>query len=346
MLWSSSVSCIFPACQYGVPEVTGINFCLQAIPRNGIFVPCREAAGKARSRKPAANASKARVRAINKGMKTNENTEPLRRFNPLNDFLFHKTMGVKGNEPQLIGFLNAVLVPSGRKPIDTVEILDKKIYVKDIISGKSCSLDVRAALADGSRVNIEVQVRDKKNMDRRSLFYWGKMYAETLQSGDDYRDLPDTIAINIVGYDFPDGGGAHTRFRLREVTDPTLELTGAMEIHFLNVVKWRRQVRKDFSGDPLHRWLAWLDPESPPETIEEVKSMDIAIAHADGRQRVVMRGRRAREAYEATQKAEMDRRSEIAFAVEAAVADRDAVVAEKEAEIERLRALLGAGDCG
>ena len=136
------------------------------------------------------------------------------------------------------------------------------------------------------------------------------------------------------------------------------------------MVKWRGQARKDFSGDPLHRWLAWLDPESPPETIEEVKSMDIAIAHADGRQKAVMRGRRAREAYEARQKADMDRRSEIAFAVEAAVAgkdaeiaewrgavadkdaalvskdaviaDRDATLADKDAEIERLRAELRA----
>jgi len=277
-------------------------------------------------------------------MKTNKKNKPLRRFSPLNDFLFYKTMGEKGDEPQLIGFLNAVLAPSGRKPVETVDILDKKIYTKDVIGGKSCSLDVRAVLSDGSRVNIEVQVRDKKNMDRRSLFYWGKMYAETLQSGGDYRDLPDTIAINIVGYDFPAGGGAHTRFRLREASDPSLELTGAMEIHFLNVVKWRGQARRDFSGDPLHRWLAWLDPESPPETIEEVKSMDIAIAHADGRQKAVMRGRRAREAYEARQKADMDRRSEIAFAVEAAVAGKDAALAGKDAEIAGKDAALASKD--
>ena len=97
-------------------------------------------------------------------MKTNENTGPQQRPNPLNDFLFYKTMGEKGDEPQLIGFLNAVLGPSGRKPVETVEILDKKIYVRDLLLGKSCSLDVRAVLSDGTRVNIEVQVRDKRNM--------------------------------------------------------------------------------------------------------------------------------------------------------------------------------------
>jgi len=273
-------------------------------------------------------------------MKTNENTEPQRRLNPLNDFLFYKTMGEKGDEPQLTGFLNAVLVPSGRKPIETVEILDKKIYVKDLLLGKSCSLDVRAVLSDGTRVNIEVQVKDKRNMDRRTLFYWSKMYTETLKGGEDYAELPDTIAINIVGYDFPRGGGVHTRFRLREVSDPSVELTSAMEIHFINVVKWRGQADRDFAGNPLHRWLAWLDPKSPTELIEEVKGMDGAIAYADDRQTFVISDADAREVYEALQKAERDRRSEIAFAVEAAVAEWQGVAAEKEAENERLRARL------
>jgi len=244
-------------------------------------------------------------------MDTLENTEPSRRFNPLNDFLFFKTMGEKGDEPQLTGFLNAVLGPSGRKPIETVEILDRKIYVKDFLMGKSCSLDARAVLSDGTRVNIEVQVKDKHDMDRRTLFYWSKMYTETLVEGEDYGKLPDTIAINIVGYDFPRGGGVHTRFRLREVSDPSLELTGAMEIHFINVVKWRGQADRDFAGNPLHRWLAWVDQKSPPELIEEVKSMDSAIAYAEDRQAFVMSDADAREIYEALRKAERDRRSEI-----------------------------------
>ena len=41
-----------------------------------------------------------------------------------------------------------------------------------------------------------------------------------------------------VNYDFPQGGGAHTCFRLREVSNPAMELTDAIEIHFINVVKW------------------------------------------------------------------------------------------------------------
>jgi len=250
-----------------------------------------------------------------KGMKTYENNKPSRRFDPLNDFLFYKTMGEKGDEPQLVGFLNAALAPSGRKPIETLEIIEKKPFVKEMLEGKSCTLDVRAVLSDGTKVNIEVQLRNKHNMDRRSLFYWSKLYSEDMKGGEDYRELPDTIAINIVDYDFPSAGGVHTRFRLREVSDPSLELTSAMEIHFINMVRWRRQGGKDLAVNPLHRWLAWLDSQSPPELVEEVKRMDSAIAVADERQVFVMSDDEARELYEMRQKAEMDRRSEIAFAV-------------------------------
>ncbi|MCL2191957.1 MAG: Rpn family recombination-promoting nuclease/putative transposase [Treponema sp.] len=262
------------------------------------------------------NTSKTRIRAISKGMNTNEKNEPSRRLNPLNDFLFYKTMGEKGSEPQLIGFLNAVLAPSGRKPIRSLKIIEKKTFIKDLLKGKSCTLDVTAILTDKTRVNIEVQIEDKKNMDRRSLFYWSKLYAEVLKQGKDYRELPDAIAINIVDYDFPSGGGVHTRFRLRETSDPTVELTSAMEIHFVNMVKWRKQGVKDFAGNPLHRWLAWFDRLSSPELIEEVKNMDVSIAHADARQSFVIQDDEAREVYELLEKAERDRRSELAFALE------------------------------
>ena len=115
-------------------------------------------------------------------------------------------------------------------------------------------------------------------------------------------------------YDFPSAGGVHTRFRLWEVSDPSVELTSVMEINFINMVRWRRQRDRDLAVNPLHRWLAWLDSQSPPEFVEEVKRMDNAIAVADEMQAFVMSDDEARELYEMRQKAEMDRRSEIAFA--------------------------------
>jgi hypothetical protein len=41
----------------------------------------------------------------------------MERFNPLNDFLFLKYMGEKGDEEQLLAFLNAVLTENRPEPI-------------------------------------------------------------------------------------------------------------------------------------------------------------------------------------------------------------------------------------
>jgi len=95
-----------------------------------------------------------------------------------------------------------------------------------------------AVLSDGTKVNIEVQLGNQRNMDRRSLYYWSKVYFESLNEGHDYLELPNVIAINIIDFDFLPGGNVHTYFNLREAENPSLILSGALEIHFINMVKW------------------------------------------------------------------------------------------------------------
>ena len=165
-----------------------------------------------------------------------------------------------------------------------MNIQKNKSYLKDILDGKSCILDVLAVLEDGTKVNIEVQIRDEHNMDRRSLFYWSKIYTKSLKKGQNYKELPNVIAINLVDFNFPKQGGFHTCFHLREDTDPSIILTEAMEIHFINMVKWRKIKNKDILNNSLHRWLTWLNDSSPPELIEEVINMDMSILTANEKQ--------------------------------------------------------------
>jgi len=239
------------------------------------------------------------------------NHEPFQRFNPLNDFLFLKVMGEKGDEPQLLGFLNAVLGRSGKEPIESVEILEDKTFIKDILEGKSCILDVLAVLHNGTKVNIEVQLSNQYNMERRSLFYWSKVYFESLNGGHNYRELPNVIAINIVDFDYPPEGDTHTCFHLREDANPSLILSPVLEIHFVNMVKWRKQREKNFESDPLNRWLAWFDEKSPPELIAEVLSMDSAIMAASERQDFITQNEEAYRMYWMRRKAELDRVSNL-----------------------------------
>jgi predicted transposase/invertase (TIGR01784 family) len=276
-------------------------------------------------------------------METTNNHESSPRLNPLNDYLFFKVMGEKGDEPQLLGFLNAVLGRSGKEPIESVEIKENKTFVKAILEGKSCILDVLAVLHNGTKVNIEVQLNNQYNMERRSLFYWSKVYFDSLNSGQDYRELPNVVAINIVDFDFPPKGGVHTCFHLQEATDPSLILSPVLEIHFVNMVKWRKGGKN--LEDPLNRWLAWFDEESPPELVAEVASMDSAIMAASERQYFIIQDEEAYQEYWMRRKMEHDRISNLNGAREEGEEKKTIEIARKMKEmgdpIERIHTITG-----
>jgi hypothetical protein len=55
------------------------------------------------------------------------------RLDPLNDYMFLKIMGEKGDEEQLCAFLNAVLGRKGKDAITSVEIIENKAVAAEVI---------------------------------------------------------------------------------------------------------------------------------------------------------------------------------------------------------------------
>ena len=59
----------------------------------------------------------------------------------------------------------------------------------------------------------------------------------------------------------------HTKFHLWEDTE-RYKLTDAIEIHFIEMVRFRKLAKKDLINDPLHRWLTYFD-EQTDESISD-----------------------------------------------------------------------------
>ena len=215
-------------------------------------------------------------------------------------------MGEKGDEIQLLGFLNAVLGHTGNDRLVSVEILENKTLSAEFIGDKASILDVRAILQNGKKANIEVQLRNQGNFGRRSLFYWSREYVKGIKAGQNYLDLPAVITINIIDFEFLSTEKFHTVFHLREDTENDLVLTDMLEIHFIDMVKWRKQSNPDVINEPLHRWLAWLNRASPPELVEEVINMDSGIMAANDRQVYVSGDEETIRAYEMRELGLMD----------------------------------------
>lgn len=149
-----------------------------------------------------------------------------------------------GNESILSAFLNSALRFPDEKKIHTVQLLDPH-FNKENQENKRSILDVHAQLEDGSGINIEIQLNNKHDMEKRTLYYWPKMYSSQMKEGMDYGELCKIITINIVNFRYLSHiNDYHSVFQLYEREEKLL-LTDMLEIHFMELPKllskWRKR---------------------------------------------------------------------------------------------------------
>ncbi|MEW6625126.1 MAG: Rpn family recombination-promoting nuclease/putative transposase [Bacillota bacterium] len=79
--------------------------------------------------------------------------------------------------------------------------MDRELDPKYLLD-RAARLDILARTAAGALVNVELQIANKYNIDKRTLFYWAGLYHGQLSSGQDFIHLRKTITItiNILGF--------------------------------------------------------------------------------------------------------------------------------------------------
>lgn len=122
-------------------------------------------------------------------------------------------------------------------------------------------MDVRAMLGTGECVNIEIQVANKHDIQKRSLYYWSKLYASQMQEGMPYNELQKDITINVLDFVlYPNQEHFQTMCVLWDV-EKEVCISEDIEIHYIEFPKilapWR-----DAQVNPWHdvlvRWLLLL----------------------------------------------------------------------------------------
>lgn len=229
-------------------------------------------------------------------------------------FYFQKTVRRAETKELLIHLLNAIFESAGGKRIDDLTIIGNTELSKELIDDKTGRLDIRAETSDNEQVNIEVQLEPQKHMDKRTLFYWSKMYAESIKAGEKYNELKRTITINLLDFHYLPTGRFHSTFHLYADQESFLPLTDAMEIHFIEYPKFRRTA-KNFH-EPLHRWLLFLEDMLPEDLLEELMSMDPVIKKAEDRLEWLSGDEETRRLYEAREFSKYERNSIISSAKE------------------------------
>lgn len=187
-----------------------------------------------------------------------------------------------------------------------IEIVEHRTFTAEVIGDKTSILDIRAVAEDGTRINIEVQLRDYGNMDRRSLFYWSREFANGLDKGEDYSLLANVVAINIVNFEAVNADDFHTVFHLWEDTHRDCLLTDALEIHFIDVKKFNALPEKNIENDPLHRWLTFFDQNISDDLLKELTNMDAAIYKANEKMKFLANDKEVLRLYNMREMAQID----------------------------------------
>lgn len=187
---------------------------------------------------------------------------------PRVDIAFKKLFGVEENKDLLISLINSIV--SKNDQVASVELLNPynpRNFKKDKLS----ILDIKARSHEGKLFNIEIQISDEEDYDKRALYYWGKLYTSQMERGLDYSSLQKTIGIHILNFtSIPNSKKYHNAFNLREkVTN--LHFFHDIELHTIELKKFEgssglskvdnsEKLQKFVSKikTALERWLTFL----------------------------------------------------------------------------------------
>ena len=172
-----------------------------------------------------------------------------------NDYAFKRIFGTEENTDILQDLLECILdiLPES---IAGLELLDKEFH-KEILTEKLGILDIKLRLKDKTIINIEIQNRWRGDFPERSVYYWSKMYNESIKQGQDYTNLPKCITINLIGKGFNKNKRLHNKYFVME-KDTKEPLFSKLEIHIINLETAKLLEESNYTDTKTKRLLSWL----------------------------------------------------------------------------------------
>ncbi len=182
-------------------------------------------------------------------------------ISPRVDIAFKKIFGVEENKDLLISLINSIV--SQKDQVSEVTLLNP-YNPKNFKEDKLSILDIKAKGPDGTRFNIEIQISDEADYDKRALYYWGKLYTEQLQTAEDYSVLSKAIGIHILNFtSILDSPKYHNVFHVTEKESGFVYFDD-LELHTIELKKFTPDSNDELSDliakvkNSLDMWLAFL----------------------------------------------------------------------------------------
>ena len=168
--------------------------------------------------------------------------------------------------------------------------------VLNLYDDKVGILDIKAVLNDNVMCDIEMQIINQKDIEKRLLFYWSKMYISNLHNGENYNKLRKCIVILLAGFEnYKQMQKSHTKWQILEKSSHMI-LTEDLEIHIIEIPK----IAEKMEEGSLRKWILFLEnpegeetkkmAEKEKEIKEAIETLeDISSDEAKQRSRVLRR---------------------------------------------------------
>lgn len=226
----------------------------------------------------------------------------MEKINPRVDLAFKKIFGTEGNKDLLISLINSIVGEEDQVvDITLLNPYNQKNFKNDKLS----ILDIKAEGSDGKKFNIEIQITDEADYDKRALYYWAKLYGDQLKESEDYSKLEKVIGIHILNFtSIPKSEKYHNAFSITE-KETGLHYFKQLELHTIELKKFTDQLGKEFEDigskiqTSLDLWSAFLTRNDLLSTAKISQALDDApIKKAIEVLNVMNFTKEEREAYE------------------------------------------------
>ena len=174
------------------------------------------------------------------------------------DIIFKKLFADAKNEDILRAFISDILdIPYDS--INRIEITNPEL-VPESIDEKFSRMDVKLTV-NNKLVNIEIQINNEGFFEDRATYHWARLFTSDLKSGEDYGQIKQCIAINIINFNMFDCSEYHSSFSIREDVRHD-KLTDKCAIHFFELKKINKEPNP---RDRKELWMQLINAENEEE---------------------------------------------------------------------------------
>ena len=140
-------------------------------------------------------------------------------------------------------------------------------------------LDIRVKVNNQVDINIEMQLVDERNIEKRIVFYLSKMYTQNLKKSHNYSELNKCISILFIDFELEklkEIPKYLTKWNIREEIYGKIILTDVLEFYIIEMPKINKYSSVNTSLDTWVKFISNsedLNMENADESIKKAKEV-------------------------------------------------------------------------